>query len=168
MQKHNIRNYFPSDPSLYIIAVWIVGLCLGIWVGQDVSYLLSSYLYLACFRVGSPIAIMAVLPLVLVFLAVWRKSSGLVFPILFLKAFADGIVLIAVAQAFGSASWLLGPLLLFSDRVSTFILIWSCAKCLDGSFISHRKWFFLCITTVISVSLIDYLFISPNLIAFVS
>ncbi len=168
MQTHSFRNYFPNEPSLYIVAVWSIGLCLGIWIGQEVSYPLSGYLSLACSRPASPVVVASVLPLILIWLSVWRTSPGLIFPVLFMKAFLDGILLIAVSRAFGTASWLLAPMLLFSDRISTFILLFASAKYLTGDLVSHHRWFFLCFVVLICVLLIDYLCVSPCLITFVS
>ena len=164
MQVHNIRKFSHMDPLVLITLCWSLGLCLGVWVGPEVSPPLAQFLQQACSHGSGFIVLSAVLPLVLIWLAFWRTSAGLLYPVLFLKAFMDGVMLIAISCAFGSSAWLVGSMLLLSDRVGTFVLLYISAFCAGSQRFSSHKPFVISLIAVSVVCLLDHLYISPFLL----
>ena len=164
MQVHNIRKFTHMDPLVLITMCWSLGLCLGVWCGLEVSQPLAQFLQQACRYSGGYIVLSAVFPLVLIWLAFWRSSSGLLYPVLFFKAFMDGVMVMAISCAFGSSAWMIGSMLLLSDRVGSFALLYTSAFCAGSQRFSSHKPFVISLIAVSAVCLLDHLYISPFLL----
>jgi hypothetical protein len=166
MQIHNqIRKGLQLDSQICLVLWYTIGLTLGLYAGFCISNPVSTYLYEAAHFVGAWPVVTTVLPLLFVWFFLWRDLPGLIYPVMFLKAFADGIIFIGIAHAFGSAAWLLGLLLIASDRIATVIQLWFASRILEGKEANLHRSFLLCLTAIISTVIFDRLVIAPYLIS---
>lgn len=149
------------DRQTVLVLCWSIGLTLGIYFGFEIASPISSYLWQAGRTALKFPIITTVFPIVLIWLFVWRALPGMIYPIIFMKAFTDGIVMVGIAYAFGSATWLFGPIYLISDRLATVICLFFAARCLESGGFKMHRCFALCLATTITASLLDYAFISP-------
>ena len=163
MQIPKISKFRSIDKGVVFILIWAAGLSLGLYVGREFCNTLSIALLRSCFSRSAVIIPSALLPITLVWFVSRRMLPGLIFPIGFCKAFADGFIFPAIASAFGSASWLMGLLLLFTDRIATVFLIYYAVKCLMEPQRYHDRSFILFLLWIVALIAFDYFFISCNL-----
>ena len=169
MQIHNqIRKGLQLDPQTCFVLCWSFGLTLGLYAGFCALSPISGYLYESALSVGTWPVATTILPILLVWFFLWRGLPGLVYPVMFLKAFSDGIVLIALAYAFGSATWLLSPLLIASDRIATVILLWFASRFLEGNESKLHSAFLFCLSATIAAIIFDQFVIAPYLSSLMS
>ena len=166
MQSHKILRNILSDKYIWLTIAWSVGLSFGILAGVSFSGQLSSFILYSCFYEYAFAVPSAILPITLVWIVYRCATPGLIYIILSFKAFLDGCILLAIAQAFGSASWLMGILVFFTDRIATSFLIYFSAQCLQRD----RRYIDRCYITfmllIAAVIAIDYFYISDHLIYF--
>ena len=166
MQIHNqIRKGLQLDPQTCLVLCCSIGLTLGLYAGFCVSNSISAYFFKAAHLVGAWPVVTTVLPILFVWFFLWRDLPGLIYPVMFLKAFADGIIFIGIAHAFGSAAWLSGLLLIAADRIATFIQLWFASRFLEGKEANLHRSFLLCLTAIIAAIIFDYLVVAPYLIS---
>lgn len=163
MQLHNIGKLFRPDRWITLVLCWSLGLSLGIYHGFDLRYIMGAYLRQACHSAITYPVVTTVLPIVFVWLATWRSLSGLIYPLLFLKSFTDGIIFIGLSGAFGAAIWVLAPMLLLSDRIATVVLLLFSANCLDIEQINLHRCFVVCLAITLAAIFFDHYFIAPYL-----
>ncbi len=166
MQIYNqIRKGLQLDPQTCFVLCWSIGLTLGLYAGFCALSPMSDYLYASALSVGAWPVATTILPFLLVWFFLWRDLPGLVYPVMFLKAFADGLVLIGISRAFGSAAWLFAPLLIAADRIATVIQLWFAARYLAGRDANLHRSFLLCLSAIIAAIFFDYFVIAPYLIS---
>ena len=107
------------------------------------------------------IALSALLPILAVYLVSRFHLPGLIFPILFLKSVVDSFLLMGVSAAFGSAAWLAGSLLLFTDKIATVFLLYFAGKCLTERDRPQTARFASILLVIAVTILVDYFYISP-------
>ena len=164
MQMRKFTSFLIPDKLTFLVLCWSFGLSFGIYVGTSLSDILSVLLRSSCYTGSTLIVPAAIIPITLVWIASRHSMSGFIYPILFLKAFFDGIVLLGIAEAFGSAAWLMGLLALMTDRFATVILLYYASRCLQTDARNSDKLFFVLILLIIVISVFDYFLISGNLI----
>ena len=150
---------------LLLIAFWCVGAALGILIANGNVDFLASLLRQSYPRGSFAVALSGILPIFAVYLVHYLRLSWLILPILFLKAIADSVVLMGIVAAFGSAAWLVGSLLLFSDKISTVFLLYFAGKCLSDRSQTHAACFFSVLIAIAVTVFFDHFCISPFLAA---
>lgn len=165
MHTHKLSKIYCCDVHTLSVIIWTVGLITGIYVGTFISESLASAIYHSCFVKNSCFVPMAILPITLTFIAVRFSLRGMIYPILFFKAFFDGVILLAVGRCFGSASWLIGIPALFSDRVSVVFLLHYSIRCLTDRSYRFGFWYFIFLLLTMGMILLDHHLISGNLIS---
>jgi len=163
MQLRKITSALP-DKYVSLVLCWSLGLSLGIYTGKPFCGMLSTFLRASCYFHNAFLVPVALLPITLIWFAAKRSAPGLIFPVLFLKAFGDGFLLLAIAAAFGSASWLMGILVFFTDRIATIFLAFFSVLCLDSNDYHIDRWYFAFLFLIIAVLVFDHFYISRNLI----
>ena len=101
------------------------------------------------------------LPLIFTYLSVITEKPVIIWIVCFLKSAAYSFSCVFLSQHFGSASWLVRVLFLFSDSCSLlalFILWFGICGCEHAG---RRYSFLFCGTFCILIAAIDYFFISP-------
>ncbi|MBE6982743.1 MAG: hypothetical protein E7435_00430 [Ruminococcaceae bacterium] len=166
MQVHNqVCKVVRLDGQTIFVLCWSLGLTLGAYTGFYVGRYFSEYLYQAGYMMGGLPIFTTILPLLLMWFAAWHTLYGLIFPIMFMKAFTDGLVMVSLSCAFGSATWLFCPLLLLSDRIATVVQLLFAAQCLGGKHPRLHQSFLLCFATITAGILFDYLFVAPYFVS---
>ena len=169
MQIHNqIRKDLQLDCQTCFVLCWSIGLTLGLYTGFCFSNSVSACLFEAAHFVGAWPVITTVLPILFIWFFLWRCLPGLIYPVMFLKAFADGLVLIGLSRAFGSATWLFGPLLIASDRIASVIQLWFASRFLSGSEGKLHRAFLLCLSAIIAAIILDHFVIAAYLSSLMS
>ena len=164
MHTRKLSQIYRIDVHTLAIVVWALGLVAGIYLGTFVSDSLSAAIYNSCFQNSFFFIPAAVLPITLVFIVSGHSMKGLIYPILFFKALTDGIILFAIGRCFGSASWLMGIFVLFSDRVATVFLLYYAIRILEDRSYRIHFWYFMILLFTVAAMVLDRYFISSNLI----
>ncbi len=117
---------------------------------------------------NAPVSIFGLLaatffPFLLSAIAVYFSKSWLLYPICFFKAFCFGTCATAVAQAFGSAGWLVQPMLLFSDCCTLPLLCLFWLRHVSGQRRLPGAEFLLVASLLLLIGCIDYRLVSPFL-----
>ena len=164
MHTHKTSKIYQFDVHILSVIVWTVGIIIGIYAGSFISNPLSTAIYHSCSVRNTYFVPAAIVPLALTFLAARYSLQGMIYPILFFKAFFDGVILLALSHCFGSASWLMGVPALFADRVSTAILLYYSVRCLEDRTYRALFWFLAFLFVTICLLLLDHYVISDILI----
>lgn len=164
MQLYKFALSFNTHKCTLLIFAWSIGLTLGICAEPRISGMLPSCLMNACFSNSTLVVPSALVPITLVWLVTKYSMHGLIYPILFCKAYFDGLLFCAIGVTFGSASWLMGILLLFTDRLATVFLICFSIQCLYGCNYRINRWYVAFLLLIVSGMATDYFCISRSLI----
>lgn len=140
---------------------WILGLISGLWTSRYAAFHLIGLE--DSFHLYTPISILSValLPVLISALVVFAEQSWLLLPISFLKAFCFAHVGALVTKSFGSASWLIQILLMFSDCVSLPFLWWFWYRLLKSSQQIAFSTIFPIALAALSIGVLDFKVISP-------
>lgn len=148
----------------WLFLVWILGLAFGYCHGLRSGDMLS-----ACFSAAGRLRISAVahaasvlLPFALSALAAFFIPFAL-FPLAFLKAFIYGLTIACVRSAYGSAGWLMLPLLVFAESISVPVYLWFWSSLLEQGRSALCKKMFITISALFVICAFDCCVISPFL-----
>ena len=164
MHTHKLSQVYRIDASTLSVSAWTLGLIAGIYLGTLASDSISAAIYNSCFQKSFFFVPAAVLPISLVYIVSRCSMRGLIYPILFFKALTDGIILFAIGRCFGSASWLMGIFVLFSDRVATVFLLYYAIRIFEDRNYRIHFWYFMILLFTVAAMVLDRYFISSNLI----
>ena len=146
---------------LWLIGIWSLGSTFGILIANGNTDVLAASLRLAGNRTGSVFVLSAIAPVLAVYLVAQFRLRGLIFPILFLKSVADSFLLMGISAAYGSAAWLAGAFLLFTDKIATVLLLYFAGKCLTEHERSQTGRFIFVLLVIAVVIALDRFCISP-------
>ena len=152
--------------NLWVLAsVWVLGLGSGIWA---FAYAGSSLLPLMRSTLSGTVSIVSLLcvtglPFLFSAFAVFISCHWLIFPIAFCKGFCFSFAATGLLQAFGSAGWLIRPLLCFADSVSMPLLYWFWLSCFRTDDRLWRPRAVLAAALLLLLGSVDYCLISPFL-----
>lgn len=153
-----------KSPVIYLTAVWVIGLLVGMFFAFTVRTLVSSLIHtIVCCR-ASITGLISVLILPLVISAMAISVPLFLYPICFFKAFSYGFCLYSVTFVFGDAGWLFATLLLFSDSVMIVLLNWLWCRHIVVNKNTSGQDFARCTIAATLIALMDYFLISPYLI----
>ncbi len=163
------RIYSVQDCNLsyhiwFLAALWIFGLLFGIYYASkdnDTTQLLTSALQSQ--QSFFKLLFVLLLPIAASLLAISFSLRGAIYLLAAGKAFACGYCLFCVAATFGSGSWLVRLLFLFSDTCLSVLLLWLWCRHLGSKRKTLAKDTLVCTVIAISAGLIDFLLFSPFL-----
>lgn len=162
----NLSVFISSE--LLLILAWIVGNLSGVLI--SVSYLLPQFpsMYIsACGNVSSVrVFIASIFPLFLCYLAVHCSARFLLYPIIFIKAFAFSICFCCSCSEQGSAAWLLRCVLFAADLVCIIAMLWFSLRHISDRRTKQTFEFCLLSYGVLLICLIDHYYISPIIALF--
>lgn len=156
--------------DLILIAGWLVGICLGMLAAQYTSDILLPIMRMALITPVSfsGLFVAAVVPFLLSILAVSLFRYRLLPLICSAKAFSYGFCARGLLLLYGSSSWLLQLLLMFSNSIITpmqfFFSLRHIHGCRFRSALEPAVW----ICAIVTIVLLDYYFISPFLVELMS
>ncbi len=145
---------------------WIFGLFFGLFFVSSEGNFLTAAICSGSYRRASFIGLLAItlIPLCLSYVAFIRAKQPILYLICFFKAFAYGACLQAIVLVYGSASWLVRLLFLFSDSCSVVILLWFWYRRIFVGRFHCRKDFLTSVLIAFFLSMFDYFFVSPYLV----
>lgn len=145
---------------------WLLGLLCGTLfaVGADDS--LASLMRAAASNRVSIVVLLttAFLPFLITAYAVSINRYAIGSCLALLKGFAYSFCGCVIVRAFGSAAWLVQPMLQFTDMVTSILLCWFGIRCFTRQ-CSLRRDLAVCILISAAAVVIDYLLVSPFLAA---
>ena len=150
----------------FLAFLWISAMLAGVFVCSVDSKIHSLMLVApSCSLSIVGVLIITILPLAISIAGLYTKKFAILYIIYIIKSFSSGYLLFAIARVYGSAGWIVHLLLLFSENVTSFLILWITFRHVKG----RSKTFFLdaliCITISIAIGIIDYLFVAPFLCA---
>ncbi|MBQ8237029.1 MAG: hypothetical protein IJZ39_02620 [Oscillospiraceae bacterium] len=167
MSKHAIIH-FPEfrhqGPALVLAAFFFLGHFLGVLLSGSASQHFFSAMRTAVSSRVSIIGLLSsvVLPFVFSAAAVYLGRPVLLFPIAFWKAFLFSYLGSGLCSAWGSAGWLMMPLVMFGSLCSMPVLYWYWMRSVAG----HRFEIGVCCAIfgiLLAVWAVDYYLIVPFL-----
>ena len=157
------ENYKCRYRVIFLAFFWLLGISLGISVANVASCQFSSLMCtLFCQRVSIVrMLIIHTFPLLLSAVLMHFSAYFLLLLFAFVKAFCYAFSSYSIYLYFGSAGWLLQPLLMFSGSSVAVVLLFYWFRMLPSRIIT-RDICICCIITVCFVC-IDYFLVSPFL-----
>lgn len=146
---------------LWLVGIWSLGSAFGILIANGNADTLAASLRFVERSASSMISFSAILPVLAIYIVTQLHLHGLIFPILFLKSMTDSFLLLGISAAYGSAAWLAGAFLLFSDKVATVLLLYFAGKCLTERNKSQTARFIFVLLVIAVVITFDRFCISP-------
>ena len=147
---------------LLLISVWIIGLFVGIHLYDPMYYsLMCSVLLQPVTIVG--LLMILFLPLISAYLSFLLHEPIISLIVCFFKAVAFGFTGCFISHKFGSGSWLMRLLFLFSDHCCVIMLfiLWFCVFSSFGG--RREKFDSVFFLPAVPIALLDYFVISPFL-----
>ena len=159
--NHIKHKFFCRFNILFLALIWTVGLICGVcYAANNLSVVVL--MRLAISKQVSIVGLLyvLVLPLLIAAMCVYHSRPVVFYILIALEAFLSSSSLYWVANAYGSAAWLMQILLLFSKTISNAFLLWTGYKqaCCAFSF----RTYCICVVFILPlIGLIDYLILSP-------
>ena len=168
MHTYDTHKFYKHSAQVILALCWLIGSCAGIEAGVRCEAFVSAGLRMAC-RISNLVLPLAVLlPICFVWLAGQRSLRVLIYPMLTMKAFFDGVIFACLSVSFGSAAWLVAPLLLLSDRVATICFIYLSSRCVENDAADLQRSFQCSFALVAGAIVLDCLFVAPYLTSIMS
>ena len=156
---------FRKGSTIFLALYWCLGLLTGVLFfhayGSSFSLMMRSILQDSVSIVD--LLSVGLYPFLFSAFAVLISSPWLLLPIAFFRAFLLSFVSAQILASFGSAGWLLRPLLLFSDVLSAPLLYFYMHRCLSSKFYHPVCSFFLILCSSLLIGSLDYVYILPFL-----
>lgn len=152
-----------------LAACWLTGLLLGIFYAARAgdTYSLLMRMAPSCRVSISGLAASALLPFLFAAFAVYISKPELLILVCFLKAFSFACCGFGVMDAFGSAGWLIRPLLQFSDGCTIPLLCWFSIRHISDIQPTWRADIGVCCMIAAVAVGFDYCLVSPFLVTLI-
>lgn len=148
---------------LIVAFIWLFGIALGCWVAEEAGEQLLSY--------SSAIVVAKVNlfwmivrsagPLILAFLIARYGRREYLYLLLFAKSLLLGFTISLLSEAFGSAGWLLVPLIFTCELLGCFFLLLYVLHLLLKRQVVHKKLLTTCVFLVCVFTFFDYFIFVP-------
>ena len=156
---NRLRKY-----AVFILAYsWIIGLLLGITVAKNVTISFPALTAASQNHSFTSALIVIVFPYIVSVLLMYMGLAQFIPAVAFLKSFNFAYVSWILMRDFGSASWLIQFLMMFSDCVSLPLLWWLWCRSLKSGHTSPISSSVPIVTAVIIIAILEHRFISPIL-----
>lgn len=155
---------------IWLLAIsWILSFLSGMFFSSLTDPLFSSLMCRAVFVSVSIVGLVGVLffPLFISAVAVYFRSTVLIYLICSFRGFCFGCCLYSALAAFGAGGWLMIWLLLFSAFAFQIVLFWFWLRYLSGT-ICFKKDLCICTGIAVMIGILDYFCVSPFLEVLVS
>ena len=163
-----MRSFLVSRPrELLFLSAWIVGISAGMLtaIGIDDSILPVMRLAASC-RVSIVVLfLMASIPFLITAFAVFIHQYPILLIICFVRSYGFGCLAWLIVRSFGSAAWLMQPMIQFSDGILLVVYVlyglWHCSHWERNP----KRPVLVCMFITAVVTIIDYLAVSPFLVS---
>ena len=151
--------------TLWVVFCWIIGLLTGtvLAAGADPYSFSLMRQTVSCQVSIVDLFIAAAFPFLLAAYAVFIDRPKLLLLICGCKAFSFAFCAYTAAASFGTAGWLVQPIVQFTDICMVPVLCWFCIRHITGSADSLKKDMLVCMVFAAAVASIDYLVVAPFL-----
>ena len=105
----------------------------------------------------------ALMPFLITAYAVSIKQHTAVWALAFFQSFFYVLCGVLTVRSFGSAGWLVQPMLQFSDSVASILFCWFGLRCFSRGDV--RKDLTVCVFICIAAVIMDYFLVSPFLVS---
>ena len=163
-KQHIVSDRSCKRSIIMLIFCWVVGISIGLYISLDNSKLFVDLIEQAAtgraLFIGCTMKML--MPLFISVVSILFFIPAFIYAVCFTKAIGFACCFYAALVAFNSASWLVTPLLLFSDLFTTVVLltVWFRFLLCRGT---RGKNLAVFIAISILICLIDYFIISPFL-----
>lgn len=159
-----IKRVF-SCKTLWVALCWITGLVVGTVIAAGTDLSAFSLMRRALFGQVSIVNLFAAaaFPFLLAAYAVFIDRPRLLLLICGIKALCFAFCAYMTAASFGTAGWLVQPLVQFMDLCLVPVLCWFCIRHISGPLNSFRKDIMVCAAAVVAAVSINYFVVSPFL-----
>lgn len=141
-----------------------LGLLLGFAFALRADASLLSWMRLAVkSRVSIFVSLSCALPFLIAAHAVLIEQWNLLHLLGFLRFFCWGLCAGICVGTFGSAAWLVQPMLQFSDSVSLLLLCLCCARWCDADKLTPKRDLCIALSVTLFAVVMDYFIVSPYL-----
>ena len=150
----------------FLAFLWISAMLAGILVCSVDSRIHSLMLVApGCSLSIVGVLVITILPLAISIAGLAANKFAILYIIYIIKAFTSGYLLFAILRVYGSAGWLMHLLLLFSDNMTNFLILWITFRHIKGKSNTFLFDALICTTISIAIGITDYLFVAPFLCA---
>lgn len=159
---HNL-TLFQRNRNLFIFTVcWLSGLLAGFILAAEANGTLLSLMRLAAVSRVSIVWLLlsAALPFLITAYSVFINNFLILFGISLTDAFAFSYCAGVIFRSFGSAGWLVQPMLQFTGTVLGAFFCWFCIRRCSKKRICLKKDLVLCLIISAVVVVIDFLLVS--------
>lgn len=143
-----------------IILFWFFGLLSALLVLKLTPYSLMYPLFIERVSIVGMIVSLT-FPFIFSYILLNRGYFYLVLPIILLKAFGYMFCFCCYSKIFGTSGWLVRSLLLFSDSIAVFLLLYYCYRYATGNRKGSFQYFRFSILALILSGCLDYYIVSP-------
>lgn len=158
-----LPNFWQRSCKPILIFLWIFGLFFGVWLAvgaDDSSFLMMRGADLVTVSIPG-LLLITVLPFLFTAIAVFLSKPWLLSALVFAKAAMFGYSAGWVTAAYGTASWIVRILLMFSDVCTMPLLMWLWLRCCILSKRSAGRDMGRCFLGATIIGLLDILAVSP-------
>ena len=159
--------FFCKRKFLCLAFLWFLGLCSGkyyaVQTGSTFLLLMRTAVESRPSIVGQLISVL--LPLLLLVLSVYFLQPIAYYFLAFIQSLSLGYICCCIQRIFGSASWLVCLLFLFSSFVSVPFYCWFLIRHISGKQASYFRDSLVVLGAVLIACIADYFIISPFLTA---
>ena len=164
-----LPDHFHRKGPFLLTVFFLLGHLLGVWVsGHASDFLFSAMRTVVSSRV-SIIGLLSalVLPFLFSAFAVYMTQPMLLFPIAFWKAFLFSYLSAGLLSAWGSAGWLVMPLVMFCSLCSMPVLYWYWQRHIGGE---HFRWgtFSFTLAVLAAIGIVNLFVIEPFLVRIIT
>jgi hypothetical protein len=159
------KSFYTFRHSTTLGIYWIAGLLLGILSAVDADPTVLSLMRLTATAQVSIVFVLirCVLPFLFTAFAVLIQAPFILYAVAFVRCFSCGFVLWLIAAAFGSAAWLIGPMLHFSEMLNLGLLCVVLLRWRQVPFRRIKSELVFCLLVSAWIVVIDHFAVSPFL-----
>ena len=160
-----MRKSFSFSKGLgCFLCCWIVGLLLGIFFAAETGFAVSMMRRAASCRVSIVLLFVGgALPFLIAAYAVMIERYFILFSLVLLRCFCFGYCAWTAVLSFGSAGWLVQPMLQFTDSILLAVLCFFSLRWSGGYDRHLKRDLTFCIALTAAVAVIDFSAVSPFL-----
>ena len=148
-----------------LMLLWCFGICLGAHLAVNLPFSMQDSLHLAMEQEISALLLLTVigLPLAVCLVSVKLQMYLLQYLVLFFISLCRGISGMLCFICFGSGSWLIRSLLLFSISTASVLMWWLLLRHSRGVRSSFRRDTYITVAILCAIVLLDSILIAPYL-----
>ena len=157
-QFRNMRVYM-------LMLLWCIGFYIGAQLAVNLPFSMTDSLHAAMAQDASPLFLLLVvgLPVAACLVLVRLQMYLFLYPVMFLVSICRGVSGMLCVTCFGSASWLIRPMFLFSCSAASVLMWWLMLRHSRGVSSTFRRDTYITAVILAAVVLLDSVLSAPYL-----